>query len=158
MKKIISIIIPIYNGKEYIKRLFNSILNQTYKDYEVIFINDGSTDNSLQLLIELSKKYSFVKIINQKNKGRSESRNVGVKKSIGEYITFVDQDDYISEEFLKQMIDNIDDNDILLTGFNRVCDNRIIKSNVPLVCEWSYYKYCSTWGKLYRSSFLKKII
>lgn len=155
MKNKISIIIPIYNGTKFINRIFDSILSQTYSNYEVIFINDGSTDESLNILNELKDKYSFIKVIDQKNKGRSESRNVGVENSIGEYLTFLDQDDYISNDFLEKLINNIKDNDILLSGFNRVDDKKIIKANIPSTCEWSYYKYCATWGKLYRSDFFK---
>ena len=156
MKKKISIVIPIYNAEKYIDKLLNSILRQTYKDYEVIFVNDGSKDASLDLLKKYAEKYDFIKVVNQKNKGRSEARNNGVKKTTGQYITFVDQDDYISPDFLNQMIENINDNDILLSGFNRVLDDKIIKENIPESTSWSYFKYCATWGKLYKSDFFKE--
>lgn len=156
MNKKVSIIIPVYNGKNYILKLFDSIINQTYKNFEVVFVNDGSTDESLTILQELQKENEFVKVINQKNKGRSESRNVGVKNATGYYITFADQDDYYSNDYLEIMIKNIDKNDILLSGFNRVSDDKIIKKNIPKMVDWSYYKYCATWGKLYKKSFFEK--
>lgn len=156
MNKKISIIIPIYNGFNYIDKLFESVLNQTYNNYEVIFINDGSSDNSLELLKKYKNKYKFVKVINQKNKGRSESRNIGVENATGDYLTFVDQDDFLSNDFLEKLIKNIKNNDIVLSGYNRVSDNKIIKKNIPQECEWTYYKYCATWGKMYKTSFFKK--
>lgn len=110
MEKIkFSIIVPVYNTGQYLERCFNSILNQTYKNYEVIVVNDGSTDNSLEII----KKYKEFTFINQKNQGLSMARNNGIKKANGDYLIFLDSDDYISPELLKILAKNINSEDIL---------------------------------------------
>lgn len=93
-------IVPVYNGEKYIDRCLKSLLNQTYKNFEIIIINDGSTDNSESILDDYQKKHSQIKVIHQKNKGLSASRNLGIKKAIGDYLLFVDVDDYISDQTL----------------------------------------------------------
>lgn len=97
-----SIIIPVYNVEKYIKRCLDSVFNQTFKDYEVIVVNDGTEDKSMELI----KDYP-VKIINQKNKGLSAARNAGVKKATGEYLIFIDSDDWIEEELLKELNESL---------------------------------------------------
>lgn len=93
-----SIIVPVYNVENYIRECLESIKSQTYKDYEVIIVNDGTKDNS----IEIAKEYPF-KIINQKNQGLSVARNTGVKHAKGEYILFLDSDDYLEKDTLKEI-------------------------------------------------------
>lgn len=100
-----SIIVPVYNVENYIRECLESIKNQTYKDYEVIIVNDGTKDNS----IEIAKEYPF-KIINQKNQGLSVARNTGVKHAKGEYILFLDADDYLEKDTLKEIEKVLDNN------------------------------------------------
>ena len=100
-----SIIVPVYNVEEYIDDCLKSIKNQTFKDYEVIVVNDGTKDNSMDIV----KKYD-VEIINQENGGLSAARNAGVKKAKGEYLIFLDSDDYIEKDLLKKINDSIKDN------------------------------------------------
>lgn len=95
-----SFIVPVYNGEKYIDRCLKSLLNQTYNNFEIIIINDGSTDNSEKILNEYQKKHLQIKVFHQDNKGLSVSRNIGIKKATGDYILFVDVDDYISNETL----------------------------------------------------------
>ncbi len=99
-----SIIVPVYNLEKYVKRCLDSIFKQSLKDYEVIVVNDGSSDKSLDII----KKYDVV-LIDQKNKGLSESRNVAIKKAKGEYLLFVDGDDYIEKDLLKKIDEVLDD-------------------------------------------------
>lgn len=99
-----SIIIPVYNVEKYIKKCLDSVVNQTVKDYEVILINDGSTDNSM----EIAKKYSF-KTINQKNQGQSAARNHGIKEAKGDYIVFLDSDDTIEKDYLEKIEESLKD-------------------------------------------------
>ena len=107
-----SIIIPAYNIEKYIDKCINSIIEQTYKNYEIIIINDGSTDNTKNI-IDKYKTKKKVTIINQNNKGLSESRNIGVKKATGNYILFVDGDDYIDKKLLETLNNIIEDEDII---------------------------------------------
>lgn len=93
-----SIIVPVYNVENYIEKCLESIMKQTYKDYEVIVVNDGTKDNSMDIV----KKYP-VKIIEQENQGLSVARNTGVKHAKGEYIIFLDSDDYIEENLLEEI-------------------------------------------------------
>lgn len=101
MKKV-SIIVPIYNTSKYLIKCIDSLVNQTYKNIEIILIDDKSTDNSKKIIKEYSEKYSFIKsIFNKKNMGIGYSRNKGIQESSGDYLCFVDSDDYLD-------IDNID--------------------------------------------------
>ena len=103
MKKI-SVIVPVYNTEEYIEKCINSITGQTYKNLEIIVVNDGSTDNSLNILKSLQSKDSRIRIINQENKGVSAARNTGLDNTTGEYIAFVDSDDYLEKNMYEKML------------------------------------------------------
>ena len=108
-----SFIVPFYNTSKYLKRCLDSLIGQSFNNFEVILINDGSTDNSLDILNKYKKNNSNVIIINQENKGLSEARNVGVKKAKGKYIIFIDSDDYVNTNFLEEIDIEIKDLDIL---------------------------------------------
>ncbi|MBP3634953.1 MAG: glycosyltransferase family 2 protein [Bacilli bacterium] len=119
----ISVIVPVYNSSKYLRQCLDSIFNQTYKDFELITINDCSTDDSLKILLEYSRLYSNMKIINNEiNLGAGVSRNRGIEISNGEYIMFVDSDDYIElntlEDAIKCAVNN--SSDIVRYDFNRV--------------------------------------
>lgn len=96
----ISIILPVYNVANYIKSCTESILNQTYSNFEVIVVNDGTEDNSISILLETINNDSRFIIYNKKNGGLSDARNFGLSKSTGKYITFIDSDDYIDIDYL----------------------------------------------------------
>lgn len=104
MDECISIIVPIYNADKVLKRCINSLLSQTYKNIEIILVNDGSTDNSLNICYEYGKNFSFIKVINKENGGVSSARNYGLKKATGKYIGFVDADDIIHPMMYKILI------------------------------------------------------
>lgn len=93
----LSIIVPIYNSKKYLEECIDSILQQSYKDFELILVDDGSSDGSGELCDEYAKKDSRILVIHKENKGQSSARNVGIDMAKGEYITFVDSDDTIEE-------------------------------------------------------------
>ena len=110
MKRIkFSIIIPVYNTQKYIQRCLESVFNQTYENYEVIVVNDGSTDNSEEEI----KSYKNIKYIKQKNKGLSSARNIGVKKATGDYIIFLDSDDSIESNLLEELNNKINNEDVV---------------------------------------------
>lgn len=100
----ISIIIPLFNKSNYVIKCLNSVLNQTFKDFEIIIINDGSTDNSLEVIEKYNFKDIDYKIISQINSGVSTTRNNGVKSAKYDYITFLDADDWWEPNFLEQMV------------------------------------------------------
>jgi glycosyltransferase involved in cell wall biosynthesis len=97
----ISVIIPVYNVQKYLRQCLDSVLNQTFADFEIICVNDGSTDDSGKILLEYADKDNRIKIITQENKGASEARNSGLKLAQGEYIYFLDSDDFIHPQLLE---------------------------------------------------------
>lgn len=101
MDELISVIVNVYNGEKFIKKCLDSVINQTYKNIEIIIVNDGSTDNTLSICE--SYKDNRIKIINQENMGLSLSRNVGIDNSTGEYLFFVDVDDYIELDAIEYL-------------------------------------------------------
>lgn len=103
-KEKVSIIIPVYNSESTLKRCIESVINQTYKNIEILIINDGSKDKSLNIMNEYKNKDERIIVINQKNKGLSGARNTGVNNATGDYITFIDSDDYIKPNLVKDTI------------------------------------------------------
>ena len=102
MKKI-SVIIPVYNAEKTIRRCLESIMSSEYEEYEVVVVDDGSTDNSASILFEYANRDRRVKIINQPNSGPSIARNKGLELAEGEIIAFVDSDDYVRNDYLDQL-------------------------------------------------------
>ncbi len=133
--KKISIIIPVYNVETHLERCLESVINQTYKNLEIILVNDGSTDASGQICEEYSKKDNRIKLINQANQGPSIARNVGVEASTGEYIAFVDSDDWISEDYCELLYNKIIEtgSDISAIKNLLVVDNNSVIKNVTPV-------------------------
>ena len=101
MDELITVIINVYNGEKFIKKCLENIINQTYKNLEILVVNDGSTDNTLSICQEI--KDNRIRIINQENKGLSLSRNVGIDNSNGEYLFFIDVDDWIDEDTIEYL-------------------------------------------------------
>ena len=100
----ISVVVPIYNVERYLKRCIDSIINQTYDNLEIILVNDGSKDSCLNICNEYKKKDERVIVIDQPNAGLSGARNSGIEIATGEYISFIDSDDYIHKDFYKEML------------------------------------------------------
>lgn len=103
----VSIIVPVYNSEKYLYRCVFSLLNQTYKNIEIILINDGSTDNSGKICENFAKNDKRVHVINSINEGVSSARNRGLKSAKGDFISFVDSDDYVESNYIKEMIETI---------------------------------------------------
>lgn len=102
---LISIIIPVYNAEKYINRCIKSIVNQSYQELEIIVVNDGSTDNSLSICETLAMQDNRIKVISQENGGVSKARNTGLRLVKGEYVMFLDSDDYMLPDMCKTMLD-----------------------------------------------------
>ncbi len=103
MNKLISVIVPIYNVEPYLKRCIDSIINQTYKTIEIILVDDGSTDNSSKICDEYKNKDKRIKVIHKKNGGLSSARNRGLDIAKGKYITFIDSDDYVDNDYIEYL-------------------------------------------------------
>lgn len=101
---LVSVIVPVYNSAKYLERCLASITNQSYKKIEIICINDGSTDNSLALLNEIAKSDARIAIISQQNAGLSAARNKGISVSTGEYLSFIDSDDYVAPDYIEYLL------------------------------------------------------
>lgn len=136
-QKKVSIIIPVYNSEENIRRCIDSCIKQTYKNLEIVCINDGSTDNSLKIIKEYKKKDSRINIINQKNMGVSVARNNGIKSCDGEYITFLDSDDYLNIDSIEIMVNLLNEKnvDLIRTNYTRVFENNCTKQNKKLIIK-----------------------
>jgi len=124
-----SIIIPVYNTGEYLKKCLDSVFEQDFDDYEVIIVNDGSTDNSEKIINDYLKKYSNIIYLNQKNSGLSMARNNGVLKATGEYLLFLDSDDFYEKNILRNLNREIDDDyDVVRFQIQDVFpDGRVVK-------------------------------
>jgi glycosyltransferase, group 2 family len=171
---LISVIIPVYNVEEYLHYAIESLEKQTYKNFEIILVNDGSTDNSGELCDEYSEKYSNVRVFHKENGGLSDARNFGVQKAKGEFITFLDPDDYLEVYSLELLasIQEMQDCDIVSTRVKatelyNVYSNRslteediknVIVMNRDIFLEEAFYDKVATvsaCGKLYRKSILE---
>lgn len=162
----VSVIIPIYNGEKYFADCIQSILDQSFTNIEIIVINDGSTDGSLSLIKRYAQNDSRIVVINQKNKGVSAARNAGLSKARGDYIMFVDADDYIArKDALELLIDFAKENgnpDVLC--FRRVGDTRgrkapsgYSKLNDSIIGRMIVDETINTlWDKLYKKSIIKE--
>ena len=168
----ITVIIPVYNAEKYIDRCLFSICNQMYSNLEIIIINDGSKDSSYDICKKYSEVDSRIKLISQKNQGVSVARKNGILVSTGDYITFVDSDDYLAEDMYQNMmlvnkegnIDIIESGYIFIDEKDRVLNKIILKDETIIGKEKILEKYLSSnnslyflWNKLYRRELFKNM-
>lgn len=167
----VSVIIPIYNSEEYLSKCIESVLSQTYKNYELILINDGSTDGSKSICDDYANHYNQIKVFHRSNKGVSAARNFGIDVATGEYLCFVDSDDYIESIMLEELIKESQQGlcDLIISGiyfkrndgksWNNIIGEfqmegkKMIKDKLPLLFN-SYLLYNPV-GKLYKASIIK---
>jgi len=123
----ISIIVPIFNSERWLGRCIESLISQTYKDIEIILINDGSTDNSLVICKEYSLKDNRIVVIDKENGGVSSARNLGIKSAKGEYIQFVDSDDFIDPQMCEKLVEAIKNADMVLCGLKVWQEGRLLR-------------------------------
>jgi len=166
----ISVIVPVYNTSQYLKKCLESLLNQTLKEIEIICVDDGSTDNSIDILNEYCKKDNRIKIFTQQNKGPSAARNVGIEAAKGEYIGFIDSDDWIDVDFYEKLYNSITstNSDIAIATILRTYE-KTKKIRVKYDKEETYFKLedkikvcnipkcCYVWNKLYKKELIKNI-
>lgn len=129
MIPIFSVIIPIYKVEEYLEQCINSVLSQTFKDYELILVDDGSPDNCPRLCDEFAKENSNIKVIHKENGGLSSARNVGVAEAVAEYIIFLDADDFwLDDSFLQNIYNRLKlyKSDVICLNYNKVFDDQTV--------------------------------
>ena len=166
----VSVIIPVYNCEKYIGECIESLINQTLKECEFIFVNDGSSDKSKEIIEGYAKGDSRIKLINQKNSGVSVARNTGLENAVGEYIGFVDGDDYIDTHYYEKLYNAAKSNFCEIV----ICDwkSQINSLNLPFekdkilgqkYIEENIYPYFiqyegmnSVWNKIFKSDLIKK--
>lgn len=161
----VSVIIPIYNSGQYLSRCLDSVVNQTFSDLEVICVNDGSTDNSGEILGQYAKQDKRIKVINQMNAGPSAARNVGLKHVSGEYISFIDSDDWIDAEYYECLLNLMEQHnaDIVMAGMRVVNEQDVSDNKTPnLVTDIftekvKYLPNGSTCDKLFKSWLFENI-
>jgi glycosyltransferase involved in cell wall biosynthesis len=165
-KKLISIIIPVYNAEKYLNRCLKSIQMQTYENWECICIDDGSIDHSNQILTNYSEKDSRIKKVTQTNSGPSAARNSGLSKVQGQYTLFVDSDDYVDEDYLQTLINGIGEADVCCCGYNYHSKTESYKHNdyrnIKVLSQEEFILRLfqgtggTVCGKLYRTEILEK--
>lgn len=171
MKDMISVIVPVYKVEDYLERCITSIVNQTYKNLEIILIDDGSPDHCGEICDEWSRKDDRIKVIHKENGGLSDARNAGMKIATGEYIAFVDSDDWIDEKLLEVLLDALIDNyaQISACGIVKAYDDyfeddkrnysqKIYTSQEALntLIHGNGF-YAVAWNKLYKAELLQNI-
>lgn len=160
----VSIIIPVYNTEKYLDRCMKSILSQSYPNIEVICINDGSTDSSLEVLNIYATNDHRVKIINQDNQGAGYSRNKGIENASGEYLAFIDADDWIDEFFLEKSLNTAIKHDAniveTIKSYNVYSDDNIKlfnkKNAIGFKANGTYFRRDVIWDKIFRTDFIRK--
>lgn len=175
--ELLSVVIPVYNSEKYIERCLESVISQTYENLEIVIVDDGSEDSTIELCKKFKENDNRIKIISQPHMGVCKARKNGIKEATGKYITFVDSDDWIEEDcFEKRMCGGINDADVVLSGYytEREREHPLF---LPLIPEglysgenlkeiWKYifftgeekYIYTILWCNMYKTEKLKGII
>lgn len=162
----ISVIIPVYNTEKYIRRCLDSLLSQNQKDFELILVDDGSTDQSGTICDEYASRDSRIKVFHKKNGGVSSARNIGLEKARGEWIAFVDADDYVDEDYLT-IPELYESCDVVQKGYRRIYEiekiitpitsrkEGIISKGLELKRFFVNHHTYALWNKLFKSSVIK---
>ena len=173
MKPFVSVIFPFYNVEKYIEKSIESILNQTFTDFELIIVNDGSTDNSINLIQKFLND-KRCKLLEKENGGLSDARNYGIERAQGMYLTFIDSDDYVSKTYLQNLVNCIIttetqiavssvnvvyENSIDNTTYDETSDRFLIMNSNEAIKNILYQKKIDTsaWGKLYDASLFSDV-
>lgn len=173
MDKIISVIVPIYNVEKYLIRCISSIMEQTYQELEIILVDDGSPDNCGQICDEYATKDNRIKVIHKKNGGLSSARNAGLDIATGQYISFIDSDDYIEIDMYEKMFNylNKHEADIVICEVNdvdeenNILDKKVIytskepevMNSTEVMRRYLMGEWTASWDKLYKRDLFNKI-
>lgn len=169
-EKLISVIIPVYNVQEYLIKCIESVINQTYENLEIIIVDDGSTDKSTEICDKVKKNDSRIRVIHKENGGLSDARNVGIDNANGEYISFIDSDDYVDNNYIELLYNAIKqyDADMSIASHRVIYEKNIIDRSTgkefcaePIeILKMLLYDNgidTSAWGKLYKKSLFNEI-
>lgn len=149
----ISVIVPIFNAGPYLGKCVESLIHQPYTDLQIILVNDGSTDDSLAIAKQYAEQDSRIEVYTQSNQGQSAARNLGLQYAKGEYISFVDADDYIDEDFYTILMQHIGDLDCVQIGYRRVtAQGKVILEKLPR----HFHQFTSPCMRLYRRELFVK--
>ncbi len=166
----VSVIVPVYNSSKYLRESLSSLQQQTYQDFEVLLVNDGSTDDSLSICEEFASNDARFKVFSKSNGGVSSARNYGLDKAVGKYVTFMDNDDYVYPDWLEHMAREIGDCDLLICNFaqcnrgGQKCRNQQLRERVVCKTRDDFNRHMGTaidyfcFGQIWRQLFLKSII
>lgn len=167
----VSVVIPIYNVEKYLKKCIDSILNQSFNDFEIILVNDGSTDSSIEICNEYIEKDCRIILINKKNGGLSSARNAGINVAKGKYISFIDPDDCINENYFNILIKKAEMNncDVIVSGYKTFPNNvniipsyklnTVLKGTDFILSSDNVHsknELCFVWRYLYRLKLIKQ--
>lgn len=160
----VSVIVPVYNVEKYLRKCLDSLVKQTIKDYEVILVNDGSKDSSQDIIDEYVSKYSQLKTYKKENGGMSSARNLGLKYANGEYIAFVDSDDFVEETFLEKMYEKAKstNSDVVICDYYALneSEKRYVKCHMNYSSDEKIEYLLSppmVWSKLIKKSVMDKV-
>lgn len=169
-QKIISVIVPVYNVQEYLEKCINSILEQTYADLEVILVDDGSTDGSRETCDKLAQNDRRIKVIHQQNAGQSSARNVGLDIATGDYVSFIDSDDWIDNDMYEVLMNlmNRYNPDIVSCGLKNIYKDHVNSIQTDKVVVFSneealedlfsqHYIRFEVWNKIYKKELLTSL-
>ncbi len=156
----ISVIVPIYNSEKYLNKCLDSLVNQTFKDIEIVLVNDGSTDGSEEIIKDYLEKDDRIIYFKQPNGGQASARNLGLSKASGEYISFLDSDDFMDNESFKKISDCLKDNDIILCDYYITAGGKdkyvkMYDGSTRNVSSSEYWKFdAGPCNKIYKRDFL----
>lgn len=165
----VSVIIPVYNTAEFLSRCLNSVLNSTYSNLEVICVNDGSTDNSLSILTDFVRNDDRVKIINKYNGGVSSARNAGLDAATGDYVAFIDSDDWIHSQYFEFLMRLAKENEADVVVCSELHSDKKIEEKLYTAAQLSYrplrVQECTqiytvkrrVWGRVYKKALINNI-
>ncbi len=154
----VSVIVPVYNAEKYISKCVESVLAQTYKNIELILINDGSKDRSKEILDDYASKYEGkILVAHQKNMGIANTRNKGIKLATGKYIMFIDNDDFIDEDYIETFVKAAEKNksDVVIGGYRRPDENgKIIKVGEMPNNDFAKYLMLTPWARIFNREYI----
>ena len=166
----LSIIVPVYNAEEFLEKCVNSLINQTIKDIEIILINDGSTDKSLELCKSFEQKDERIKVFNQVNSGQSKARNVGLDNACGEFISFMDSDDWADNDYYQKLVETAQKHDAEVSCASIIREKKhSSKYRILYRKEIEYFQpqakidaakspdMCYVWNKVYKKSLIDRL-